>query len=188
MTVSTATSKLRRFVSSEKGVNEREWQLPLLALRERFGGNLRGLIVAILGLTFKPGISDLTEARAVKLARALSDAGAQLTAYDPSVGDGENVPLPDGVRVATDLLTATKGTRGAVVMTEWGEIAEADWAAVSRVMVPPRFVFDGRNTLDALTMRAEGFEYVGVGRGAEPKDAGCGRRNVTRTGNTECQC
>ena len=34
-------------------VNEREWQLPLRALWDRFGDSLRGLKVAILGLTFK---------------------------------------------------------------------------------------------------------------------------------------
>ena len=156
------------------GVNDRQWQLPLRTLRDRFGGNLNGLKIAILGLTFKPGTGDLTEAPAVKLACALADEGAQLTVYDPSVRSGKNALLPDGVRVATDVLTATTGTLAAVVMTEWSEIAEADWAAVSRNMLPPRFVFDGRNALDPMTMRAAGFEYVGVGRGTVPNESlGC---------------
>ena len=169
-------------------VNERQWQLPLRALRDRFGGNLHGLRVAILGLTFKPGTDDLTEAAAVKLARALAEEGARLMAYDPSVGDGKKALLPDGVSVAAGVLTATTGTQAAVLMTEWSEIAEADWAAVSRHMVPPRFIFDGRNALDAMTMRAAGFEYVGVGRGAGPKGPDRGRRNLTRTENPEYQC
>ena len=50
------------------GVNERQWQIPLRALRDRFGANLHGLKVAILGLAFKPQTDDLTEAPAVKLA------------------------------------------------------------------------------------------------------------------------
>ena len=124
----------------------------------------------------------------MKLARSLFEEGAQLTAYDPSVRNGENPLLPDGVHVATDVLTATTETEAAVVMTEWSEIAKVDWAAVNRNMAPPRFVFDGRNTLDPVAMRTEGFEYVDVGRGAEPKDSGCGWRKVTRTGNTECRC
>ena len=153
------------------GVNERQWQLPLRALRDRFGGNLDGLTIAILGLTFKPGTGDLTEAPAVKLACALADEGAKLTVYDPCVRSGKNALLPDGVRVATDVLTATTGTLAAVLMTEWLEIAEADWAAVSRNMVSPKFVFDGRNALDPVTMRAAGFEYVGVGRGTDSKES-----------------
>ena len=163
------------------GVNERQWQLPLRALRERFGANLHGLKVAILGLAFKPGSGDLTEAPAVKLARALMEQGAQLTAYDPSVGDGEKALLPDGVRVATDVLTATTGTQAAVVMTEWHEIVEADWAAVSQDMAPPRIVFDGRNALDPMTMRAAGLEYIGVGRGMMPERIPCDCRNQERT-------
>ena len=169
-------------------VNERQWQLPLRALRGRFGGSLRGLKIAILGLSFKPGTGDLTEAPAVKLARYLFEEGAQLTAYDPSIRDGKNASLIGVVRVATDVLTATAGSQAAVVMTEWGEIVEADWAAVSRVMASPKFIFDGRNALDQVIIRAAGFEYAGVGCGAELKDAGCGWRKVTRTGNTECQC
>ena len=155
-------------------VNERQRQLPLHALRERFGDGLHGLKVAILGLSFKPGTGDLTEAPAVKLARSLFEEGAQLTIYDPSVGDSGNALFPDGVHVAADVLTATTGSQAAVVMTEWSEIAEADWAAVSRHMVPPRFIFDGRNALDQAIIRAAGFEYVGVGRVSAPKESlGC---------------
>ena len=107
----------------------------------------------------------------MKLARSLLEEGAQLTAYDPSVRDGKNAPLPGVVRVATDVLTAATGSRAAVVMTEWGEIVEADWTAVSRNMASPKFIFDGRNALDPMAMLATGFDYIGVGRGAEPKDA-----------------
>ena len=155
-------------------VNERQWQLPLHALRERFEGNLHGLKVAILGLTFKPGTGDLTEAPAVKLARSLFEEGAQLTAYDPSVRDGENASLPGVLRVAADVLTATVGSQAAVVMTEWGEIVEADWTTVSRNMASPKFIFDGRNALDQVIIRAAGFEYAAVGRASAPKESlGC---------------
>ena len=56
-------------------VNERQWLLPRRVLRNRFGDSLRGLKVAILGLTFKPGTGDLTEAPAVKLAHTLDRGG-----------------------------------------------------------------------------------------------------------------
>ena len=155
-------------------VNERQWQLPLRALRNRFGGRLCGLKIAIVGLSFKPGTGDLTEAPGAKLARRLAKEGSQLAVYDPSAGGGENECLPERVQVATDVLTATTGSQAAVVMTEWKEIIEADWADVSRVMAPPRFVFDGRNALDQVIIRAAGFEYAGVGRASAPKESlGC---------------
>ena len=149
-------------------VNQRQWQLPLRALKDRFGDRLNGLKVAVLGLAFKPGTGDLTEAPAVKLALALAEEGAELTAYDPSFTNGGNVALPVAMRVAPDVLTATAGTQAAVVMTEWGEIVDADWREAKRLMAPPRFIFDGRNALDHKAMKSMGFEYVGVGRGSMP--------------------
>ena len=156
-------SELLRAVSS---VNDRQWQLPLHALRDRFGVDLHGLKVAILGLTFKPGTGDLTEAPAVKLARALAKEGAILAVYDPSVGNGDCILPPDGVRVAPGVLSATAWAQAAVVMTEWKEIVEADWPAVSGGMVSPMFIFDGRNALDARAMRSIRFEYFGIGGGS----------------------
>ena len=152
-------------------VNERQWQLPLRALRDRFGDSLQGLKIAILGLTFKPGTGDLTEAPAVKLAHALAAEGAQLTAYDPSVRNGEVAVLPVNAQIAPDVSAATSRAQAVVVITEWSEIVGADWVAISHGMAPPRFIFDGRNALDPVTMRAAGFEYVGVGRGPLLQDA-----------------
>ena len=156
------------------GVNERQWQLPLCALRHRFGDSLNGLKVAVLGMAFKPGTGDFSEAPAMKLAHSLAVEGAQMTAYDPNLIGGGNAPLPIATRIAPDILTAATGAQAAVVMTEWDEIVDANWAAVGRRMVAPKFVFDGRNALDPQRMRSMGFEYVGVGRGTIPLNlSGC---------------
>ena len=140
------------------------WKHPLRDLHGRFGNKLEGLRIGILGLAFKPGTADLTEAPGVKLARALAEEGAVLTAYDPSVKNDVKTVLPDEVRVAPDIFAATRQAQGVVVMTEWSEIVEADWAAIGQSMTPPRFIFDGRNALDPSEMNRLGFEYMGVGR------------------------
>ena len=165
-------------------VNDRQWQLPLRALRDRFAGNLQGLRIAILGVAFKPGTSDLTEAAAVKLARALAEEGAVLTAFDPGVRNADKSALSDAVRVTEDILGATRQAQAVVVMTEWSEIIRADWSSISESMIPPRFIFDGRNALDPMIMRTAGFEYVGVGRGATQRDVPHGWRNRKRANNT----
>ena len=159
------------FLRSVISVNDRQWRLPLHALRDRFNGDLHGLRVAILGLTFKPGTGDLTEAPALKLARILAEEGAMLAVYDPGIWSGDCILLPDGVRVATDVVSATSGTQAAVVMTEWKEIVEADWLAVSGGMISPKFIFDGRNALAPTIMNAAGLEYVGVARGSIPQSS-----------------
>ena len=140
-------------------VNDLQWQLPFGALRDRFGESLKGLKAGILGLAFKPGTGDLTEAPAVKLAYALIQEGVQLTAFDPEVRNGASAALPRTVQIVPDVLAASTGAQAVVVMTEWSDIVEADWEAVGRSMVAPRFVFDGRNALDPWAMQSLGFEY-----------------------------
>jgi UDPglucose 6-dehydrogenase len=62
-------------------------------------------------------------------------------------------------------MEALEGADAAVLVTEWPEFAELDWAEVAQVMAKP-FVVDGRNFLDPEKMRAAGFIYEGVGKAA----------------------
>ena len=55
-----------------------------------------------------------------------------------------------------------------MLVTEWPEFAELDWAEVASRMARPLLV-DGRNFLDPQTLIAAGFEYEGIGR--SPVDA-----------------
>jgi len=50
-----------------------------------------------------------------------------------------------------------------VLVTEWGEFAEIDWAAAASRMARPLLV-DGRNFLDPGALVAAGFEYEGIGK------------------------
>jgi UDPglucose 6-dehydrogenase len=119
--------------------------------------------VALLGLAFKPGTDDMREAPSLVLAGRLLAEGAHVSAWDP-VADGR-VHL-DGVDVAESALAALDGADGAVVVTEWPELRELDWAEAARRM-RDAVVVDGRNLLDAEAMRQHGFTYEGIGRAVE---------------------
>ena len=168
-------SQLLRAVTK---VNELQWRLPLKVLHNRFSGNMEGTRVGILGLAFKPETDDLTEAPALNLASALAAEGVQLTVFDPALGNDVNAGLLLDAQIVPSVVAASAGAQAVVVMTEWREIVEADWDAVSRIMASPRFVFDGRNALDSKVITAAGLEYQGVGRnvvlrphhGAKPGD------------------
>ena len=54
-------------------------------------------------------------------------------------------------------------TDAAVLVTEWGEFAELDWAAAAGRMTRPLLV-DGRNYLDPKVLAEAGFEYEGIGQ------------------------
>ena len=124
-------------------------------------GSLRGKRIALLGLAFKPNTDDTREAPAFVLAGRLLAEGADVVAWDPVAhADGLH-----GVEQVATVDDAVRGADAAVLVTEWPELADVDWAAVAAGMRTPFFV-DGRNMLDPETMRAAGFTYDGVGRAA----------------------
>jgi UDPglucose 6-dehydrogenase len=130
---------------------------------ERRLGSLRGKRVALLGLAFKPGTDDMREAPSLVLAGRLQAEGAEVTAWDP-VADG--AAQLDGVAIAGSALEAVDGADAAVIVTEWPELRELDWAEAGGRM-RNRLLIDGRNMLDPKALRAHGFEYEGIGRAAE---------------------
>ena len=127
---------------------------------ERRLGPLRGKRIALLGLAFKPGTDDMREAPSLVLAGRLLSEGAEVSAWDP-VADGR--AQLHGVEVADSALAALDGADAAVIVTEWPEVSELDWAAAGERM-RGRVVIDGRNLLDPEAMRALGFAYEGIGR------------------------
>ena len=139
-------------------VNELQKRRVVGKLKSRLG-SLRGKTVALLGLAFKPHTDDMREAPSLVLAGRLLAEGADVRAWDPVArADGLH-----GVEQVEALEEALAGADAAVVVTEWPELAEADWAALGRSMRTP-LVVDGRNLLDPDAIRAAGLAYEGVGR------------------------
>ncbi|KAA0272529.1 MAG: nucleotide sugar dehydrogenase, partial [Acidobacteria bacterium] len=58
---------------------------------------------------------------------------------------------------------ALAGADAAILVTEWPEFAELDWAALAATM-RSAVIVDGRNFLDGEALRAAGFAYEGIGR------------------------
>jgi UDPglucose 6-dehydrogenase len=142
-------------------VNELQKRRLVGKLTERLG-SLRGATVALLGLAFKPDTDDVREAPAFVLAGRLLAEGADVRVWDPIArADGLH-----GVEQVATVAEAAAGADAVVLVTEWKELAEVDWAAIRETMARPVFV-DGRNFLDPAAMRAAGFTYDGIGRAAE---------------------
>ncbi|MCW2988859.1 MAG: nucleotide sugar dehydrogenase [Solirubrobacterales bacterium] len=129
---------------------------------EKHLGSLLGKRVALLGLAFKPDTDDMREASSLVLAARLQGEGAEVVAYDPVASERAG-QLLDSVTLTGSALEALDGADAAVLVTEWREFAELDWAEVARRMARPLIV-DGRNFLDPGTLRAAGFDYEGIGK------------------------
>jgi UDPglucose 6-dehydrogenase len=127
-------------------------------------GTLRRKRVAVLGLAFKANTDDMREAPSRVLAARLLAEGAEVTAWDPVVDATE---LLTGITSAESAFDALDGADAAVIVTEWPELRELDWAAARSLMRTP-LVIDGRNHLDPEELRRLGFVYEGVGRTDSP--------------------
>ena len=142
-------------------VNELQKRRVVGKLTERLG-SLRGATIALLGLAFKPDTDDVREAPAFVLAGRLLAEGADVRVWDPIArADGL-----DGVEQVATVAEAAAGADAVVLVTEWKELAEVDWASVGQTMARPVMI-DGRNFLDPSAMRAAGFTYDGIGRAAD---------------------
>jgi UDPglucose 6-dehydrogenase len=137
---------------------------------EKHLGSLIGKRVALLGLAFKPDTDDMREASSLVLAARLQGEGAEVVAYDPVAAE-RAAELLGSVEMATSAMEALEGADAAVLVTEWTEFAELDWAAAAGRMTRPLIV-DGRNYLDPEKLMSAGFEYEGIGRTvSSPKPA-----------------
>ena len=125
-------------------------------------GSLVGKTVALLGLAFKADTDDMREASSLVLAARLQADGARVRAYDP-IAENEARKLMVGVEFADSALGALAGADACIIVTEWPEFAELDWAAAADVM-NGRVVIDGRNFADTKAVLASGFAYEGIGR------------------------
>jgi UDPglucose 6-dehydrogenase len=130
---------------------------------EKHLGSLIGKRVGLLGLAFKPNTDDMREATSLVLSARLQAAGAQVVAYDP-IAEEEARKLINNVEFAADAFGVVDGADAVVLVTEWDEFKELDFAAVASKMKGDLLI-DGRNALDPDAVRAAGLVYEGVGRG-----------------------
>jgi UDP-glucose 6-dehydrogenase len=134
----------------------------VVAKLEKHLGSLVGKRIALLGLAFKPNTDDMREATSLVLSARLQGEGATVAAYDPVAETSAGGLLPS-VEMADSAAAALEGADAAVLVTEWAEFRELDWESLGARMAKPLLV-DGRNFLDAESLRAAGFTYEGIGR------------------------
>ncbi|MFE5713440.1 UDP-glucose dehydrogenase family protein [Streptomyces sp. NPDC056501] len=125
-------------------------------------GDLAGREIVLLGMAFKPGTDDMREAPSTVLASRLLAEGASVRCWDPLARHGEAEPWLSAARYASPE-EALEGADAAVVVTEWPQLKDVDWAGAATAMRRP-VLFDGRNLLDPARMRELGFTYMSVGR------------------------
>ena len=142
-------------------VNELQKRRVIGKLKRHLGDELRGKRIALLGLAFKPNTDDIREASSIVLAGRLVAEGAQVIGYDPIAMENMRAVLP-AISYAPSAMAALEGADACVLVTEWSEFLDLDWARAGKTMARP-IVIDGRNALDGAALVELGFAYEGVG-------------------------
>ena len=138
-------------------------------LSQRFNNDLTGKTIAVWGLAFKPGTDDLRQAPSLVLIEALLEAGARVRAYDPIAMDNarsyftKNNLDESKITLVDHQYDALKDADAMVLVTEWKPFRQPDFNAMKRLM-KGLVIIDGRNQYDPATLKADGFEYSGIGR------------------------
>lgn len=148
-------------IKAAVAANERQKELAFDKIKKGIG-KIKGQIIAILGLSFKPNTDDMREAPSIYLINKLLKEGATIRAYDPASMENARKIFPE-ITFCKDSYDAVKGADAIVIVTEWNQFRNLDLAKIKRLMRQPLF-FDLRNIYDPEKMRSFGFKYFSIGR------------------------
>ena len=153
-------------IEAVERVNEQQKGIVFEKLQTALG-DLRGKVVAIWGLAFKPETDDMREAPATVVIDHLLNAGAKVCVYDPvAMPESQRRMAGRPIRYARTMYEAAEGADAVALITEWKEFRMPDWAQLYTAMRGETIV-DGRNIFDKPEVIAAGFRYFGIGKASQ---------------------
>ncbi|MEK6809928.1 MAG: UDP-glucose/GDP-mannose dehydrogenase family protein [Nanoarchaeota archaeon] len=144
-------------------LNERQKNIIVKKIQERFNQDLKGKTFSILGLSFKPKTNDMREAPSITIIKELLSHGAMLKVFDPCAMEDTKKLFNDKITYCSSAEDTAVGSSALVLVTEWDEFRSIDFSELGKLM-KEKVIFDGRNIYEPELVRDEGFEYIGMGR------------------------
>ena len=151
-----------RLIETTIAVNDQRKRAMARKVIRALNGDVRGKLIAILGLTFKPNTDDMRESPSLDIIQALQDGGAQIRAYDPEGMEAAQALLCN-VEFGTDPYQIANGADALVIVTEWAAFRALDLRRIKTLLRTP-VVVDLRNIYTAAEVHGAGLRYAGIGR------------------------
>jgi len=151
-----------RILESVDHVNDAQKEVLFAKLNEHFDGDFSGKVVAVWGLSFKPGTDDIREAPSLVLIEQLLNAGATVRVHDPVAHENVRHIFGDKLIYCEHHYDTLEDADVLTIVTEWSEFRNPDFELLKQKMKQP-VIFDGRNLYDPHKMRDLGFVYSGIG-------------------------
>lgn len=152
-----------RVIEAVEEVNETQKSIVFEKVNKLFNNDLKGKIVAIWGLAFKPDTDDMREAPALEVIARLLASGAVVKVYDPVAMAECRRRIDDFVVYAQDMYEAVIDADALLLLTEWKQFRIPSWSVIHKVM-KSHVVVDGRNIYDGEELKELGFTYSRIGQ------------------------
>ena len=153
-------------VATVEAVNRRQKLVMVEKIKQHFGAALAGKRLTVWGLAFKPNTDDMREAPSLSIIRALIEAGASISAYDPIAMEQAKLQLGTIPRLTyhESPEQACQDADALIIVTEWRQFCSPDFEQIKGLLKEP-LIFDCRNLFDPAQMKRQGFDYHTIGRG-----------------------
>lgn len=139
-------------------------ELTLKALNQA-GKPVKNVKIAVLGVTYKPGVHDFQISPAISILQTLANLGAKLTIYDPLVQpkDLSKYEFLNLGNCVQSIEQATKNSDCLIFVTAHQEFIQLKIKDLEGNTAKPLIIVDGRNIFN-LKEIPKNVIYVGVGR------------------------
>lgn len=125
---------------------------------------VRGRVIAIMGLSFKPDTDDVRESPALDVIRQLLELGAHVRVSDPVAMDTARKALSGlDVEFVNNPYELVAGCDAAVITTSWTQYRQLDLRKLGDRM-RTALIIDARNLYSREEASKAGLIYYGVGR------------------------
>lgn len=142
-------------------VNQNQNRQVALKLK-RFYSSFDGLVIGVLGLSYKSGTSSMRRSPSLEIIQFLVDQGATVKAHDPRLTEEDLLPYSGLFDFYSDPYSVALGAHAILFVTDWPEFAELDFPRIKTSMLAP-VILDAVNMLQPEYLVELGFMYQGVG-------------------------
>jgi UDPglucose 6-dehydrogenase len=153
-----------KIVESVVEVNDAQKQRAYGKVKDILGGDVKGKVVGLLGLAFKPNTDDFRESPAEVIINGIRNDGGTVRAFDPAAMDQARDHLgEEGITFCENSYDAVAGADVMVIVTEWNQFRLLNLSKCKELLKSPNLV-DLRNVYEPEAVRALGFTYTSIGR------------------------
>lgn len=150
-----------RVLEAVEEVNETQKGVLFEKLLSHYNNDIRGMKIAVWGISFKPETDDIREAPSLVIIDLIKKAGGIVSVYDPVALEELRKQKNPDVIYARDMYEACIDASALMLVTEWKEFRIPSWPALKKLMKEP-VICDGRNIYDREELKNEGFIHYWI--------------------------